>query len=357
MSDFGRVREKGLLKWIHELMPWILGIVFSVLLILCTHESVLHVLKVIFGTSFSSANHFGWTLFYWGMLVACGLAVAIPFRAGLFNIGAEGQMRIGALAATAAALALPGMGFFGSVLAALAGVLAAGVWGGLIGYWKWKRGAHEVIASIMMNFIAYSLLSYFVMGPLRAPQTQSPESAWIPAGMKWEGFSFLDGSPAGLFQVLIVAVAVAIYFLFQKTRVGFEIKMSGLNEKAAFYSGISIGKNQVLGFFLAGACAGLAGVQEIFLNSGRLRLDFSPGFGFMGIAVALVAGGSPLKLIISAFIFAVIQRGASELDLETSSLTKDFAVLLQALVMLGASMGPGIENFLKKKAHLGGAKS
>ncbi len=301
-------------------------------------ESPLHILMIIFKSAFGTTYDLGLTLFYATSLVFTGLSVCLAFHAGLFNIGAEGQLTVATLAAAATGLLFPNCpGVIAPLLACVAALAAGGIWGAIPGWLKAYRGSHEVVVTMMMNFIASGVTSYFVLNTFRSLDSQNPETKLIPTQFMFRDFDFVKlafaDSPANITLVIAILVAIGIWFLLRKTVFGFELKMTGKNEMASELSGISSKKIKVWAMALSGALAGMVALNEVMGSSGKFRMGFSADYGFVGIAVALLARNNPIGILLSAFLFAVLQKGAADLDMETQNITRDFAKVLQAVII------------------------
>ncbi len=284
--------------------------------------------------AFGTGYGFGQTLFRATPLLFTGLAVALAFRAGLFNIGVESQMLMGGLAAAlvGAHAGLPGPLL---LIASLAAAIAAGaLWGAVPGLLKARFGAHEVINTIMLNFIAFSLVSWlgrrlFVEATLRTP-TIDPAAGlarldvFAPA---------LRGAPVNLSLALGVLLAVVVGVLLFRTRIGYDLRAIGANPSAAAYGGISIGGAQVLAMTLSGAVAGLGGVNFVLGYKGYFELGFTGGAGFLGIAVALLGRNHPLGVVIAALFFGALSYGGL---VANQRVPRELVDVLEALVILFA---------------------
>ncbi len=314
---------------------------FGVGLLVChfAGESPMKVLKVLYQSSFGSGYDFGMTLFYTAPLILTGLAVAIPFRAGLFNIGAEGQLTMGALAAAWAGVI--GSGIESPVLAVgfatLAAFLAGGFYGLIPGYLKAKRGSHEVITTIMLNFIAAGMTAYFTLYAIKDPNSAQAETILLNPVFHLKPFAFFNGAPMGGLIFVLILLVFFLHFVLWNSAWGYELKALGENEVAAETYGISRARAWMSSMFVAGGVAGLVGVIEVLGNTHRFKIGFSADYGFVGIAVALVARGNILGILPSAFLFGVLQKGAASLDLETEKVTRDLSYLIQGLIILGVS--------------------
>ncbi|MEN9834772.1 MAG: ABC-type ribose transporter, permease protein [Pseudomonadota bacterium] len=316
----------------------LIGLILGVGLTALAGENPWQVLVVIVQGAVGTSYDLGMTLFYATPLIFTGLAVALPFRAGLFNIGAEGQLLMGAVAVTALAVCLPNIPSpYNAVLAVLVAFLGGGLWGAIAGWLRAYRGSHEVITTIMLNFVAAGLTSWVVLTLLPSADTQNPESARIGAGYLWSAFTVFGGAPVTWALPLAIGVGIAIWLGLKYTVRGFELRATGLNAEAARFTGIDTRLTQLWVMTIGGGLAGLVGVAEVCGNSGRFRLGFSPDYGFIGIPVALMARAHPLGLVASALMFGILQKGTSELDLETDHVTKDLAGIIQAMVVLAVA--------------------
>ncbi len=301
-------------------------------------ESPVHVLQVLIHGAFGSRYDLGMTLFYSTPLIFTGLSVAIAFHGGLFNIGAEGQLTVGALAAAAAGALWPGLpNPAAPLLATAAAILAGAVWGGIPGWLRARRGSHEVINTIMFNFIAAGLAGYVTLYLLKNPASQNPETRPVGAGYLVPQFASFDGAPVSLALPVALFAAAAVWLLLRRTVLGFELRAVGQNESAARTAGIDAGRVQATALALAGALAGLVAMAEVLGSAGRFRLGFSPEYGFTGIAVALLARNHPFGILLSALLFGALHKGTADLDLETEHVPRELSLVMQALIILGVS--------------------
>lgn len=327
----------------------VLGLAIGLAFTRFAGESPIHVLKVLYQSAFGSAYDLGMTLFHATPLVFTGLSVAVAFHSGLFNIGAEGQLLFGALAAAVVGRAMPDLPPSIAPLFAVTAAFGAGAfWGAIPGWLRARRGSHEVINTIMFNFIAAGVTSWLVLEPLRNPDTQNPETAPIAAGYQIAAWPMFDGAPVGPAVVLALVSSAAVWFFLERTSLGYEIRAVGQSEKAAKTSGIDAGRIRILAMALAGGLAGLVAVGEVLGNAGRFKVGFSPDYGFMGIAVALLARNHPIGILFAALLFGALHKGAMDLDLETENVTRDLALVLQACVILSVS-ADGLWAWFKRK--------
>jgi general nucleoside transport system permease protein len=273
--------------------------------------------------------------------IFAGLAVAVAFKGGLFNIGAEGQLAFGAVTAALIGYALPGWlhmdipAYIHIPLAVGLGMLAGAIWAAIPGALKAYTGGHEVINTIMMNYIALNITSYLLNGPMRDPNplnlsARTPEiaaSARIPPifsnpilRVHW-GF------------VLALLVAVLIWWLLWKTTLGFEIRTVGSNPDAAKYAGINVKRTIIITMAISGALAGLAGAIEVTALNYRHELGFSVGYGFDAIAIALLGKTNPFGVILAAILFGAMRNGATRMQFLTQ-IPVDIISVIQALILL-----------------------
>src|SRR6266850_2292049 len=336
-------------KLLQPLLALALGLACGLAITWVAGESPWRVLRVLEKSAFGSSYDIGMTLFYATPLIFTGLSVAVAFQAGLFNIGAEGQLTMGALAAAAAGALWPRVPSpLAPILASLSAVIAGTVWGGIPGWLKARRGSHEVINTIMLNFIAAGLASYVALYLLRNPESQVPETRNVGAGYLIYQFGILSPAPVSLALPLAIVCAGLVWIFLWRTNLGFELRAVGQSEPAARGAGIDAAKIKIIALSLAGALAGLVGVAEVLGNAGRFKVGFSPEYGFTGIAVALLGRNHPLGILAAALLFGALHKGASALDLETEHVTRDLSLILQALILL-AVCSEGLWSWMAKK--------
>jgi simple sugar transport system permease protein len=267
--------------------------------------------------------------------IFAGLAVALGFKCGLFNIGAEGQIYVGAATAAFVGYSWVGLPWIVHMpLTFLAGALAGAVWAGIPGFLKAKTGAHEVINTMMMNYVAFNLAHYLLNGPMKRGGAAGAipisrnilESAYLPTLFP-EPIRF----HAGFILALIVA-ALVWWFLF-KTTLGFEIRTVGANPRAAQCAGISIPRNLVIAMAVSGALAAMAGAGEVMGVNHNLAEGFSPGYGFDSIALAMLGGGHPLGVVLAAFLFGTLRNGATKMQ-SLAAIPIDIVAIVQAFVIM-----------------------
>lgn len=264
--------------------------------------------------------------------IFAGLAVALGFRVGLFNIGAEGQLFIGATTAVVAALFIKGLPPIIHVpISLLAGFIGGGLWGFIPGWLKAATGGHEVINTIMMNYIAFRLSEFLLRGPLKDPNGFTPVSAEIEDSAKL--FRFFE-SPIRFHIGFFIALAFAylVYLLLFKTTWGYTLRTVGANPRAAKYAGMNIVSSTVLAMFLSGGLAGLAGANEVLGVNHNLAVAFSSGYGFDSIALALLGKSHPAGVVLAAIMFGFLRNGAIQMQL-TAGIPIDIISVLQAAIL------------------------
>jgi ABC-type uncharacterized transport system permease subunit len=262
-----------------------------------------------------------------------GVAVAIGFRAGIFNIGAEGQVLVGGIAAAWAGWTFTGLSPWIHVpIAMLVGALAGGLWGFVPGWLKAKTGASEVITTIMMNYVAYYLIYYLIAAPLRDPNEVTPKTPLIlESAHLYRFFPEFTRFHIGFF--IAIAVAFLIWFILFKTTWGYEIRTVGLNPNSSKYAGMNITVVTVVTMVLSGALAGMGGANEILGVSWRQSQALSSGYGFDSIALALLAQNNPLGVILTALLFGFLKSGSRVMQLRAG--TPIYIInILQAFIIL-----------------------
>jgi simple sugar transport system permease protein len=252
-------------------------------------------------------------------LLLTGLTIAVAFRAGVWNIGGEGQFIAGALAAFVAAR-------LGIVAALVASVIAGAAWASIASLLRWWRNAPEVLTTILLNFVAIELLGWCVNGPLQEASARYPQTDAVSVALP-----ALGEVHAGV--VLAVAVCIAIWWMLYRTQEGLRLRATGFNPNAARFAGINVDAQIFRAMAISGGCAGLAGGIELLGVTHRLFERFAAGYGYSGIAVALLAQLHPLGTLVSAFFFGALATGAGELQ-RSANISATVATLIQAVVIL-----------------------
>ncbi|CAN5593494.1 ABC transporter permease [soil metagenome] len=337
------------------------------LLVLLIGDNPFQTFALLVGNSFGSLNDIGYTLFIATPLIFTGLAVAVAFRCGLLNIGAEGQLYVAAFVT-----AWVGIKFGGTVvnvfgenvdyswtslpaillvpLCILAAIVAGGIWGAIPGFLKAKFGSHEVINTIMLNFIGIALVSYFTQyhykqaGDAILQTVPIGEAAHIPRISQFIP-GMPDFVPLSVAFLIAILMCILVYIFLWKTKWGYELRAVGENPSAAEYGGISPQKQIIIAMTISGGLAGMVAIGEVMGYRYRYYDGFSDGWGFLGIAVALLGRNHPLGIFFAAIFFAVLKRGDIFVDAFTEYVSKDLVEVLQAIVILFVA---SLQRFSKK---------
>ena len=328
--------------WVnYALIPFInllAALLISGIVILIIGDNPIEALKILIYGAFGYPEAVGYTLYYTTNFIFTGLAVAIAFHCGLFNIGAEGQAAIGGIGVSLVCLYMDWLPLWMIIpLAMIAAAVFGAAWAYVPGYLQAKRGSHIVITTIMFNFIAASVLTYLLVEVLIDPNGQSPESrrfiesVWLPY---FHDFLSMPSTPLNISFIYALLLSAGFYFLVWHTRWGYEIRVVGQNETAARYAGISPSKNIILAMMISGALAGFVGINELQGVQHRLILEFTGGYGFVGIAVALMGRNHPIGIFLAALLFGAIYQGGSELAFEMKSINKEMVIVIQGLIIL-----------------------
>ena len=264
--------------------------------------------------------------------IFAGLAVALGFRGGLFNIGVEGQLFVGGLASAYVGYSIKGLPWVIHLpLAVLAGVLAGAIWGAIPGILKAKTGAHEVINTIMMNYIAFRLTDHLLQGPMARPDGLPITPEVLPTAYLPALFSRPMRIHVGFF--LALGVAWLVYWFLFKTTLGMEIRMVGANARAARYAGVRIAFITVLTMTLSGALGGMAGTNQVLGVDHRMVRAFSTGYGFDSIALALLGNSHPLGVVLASLLFGFLRGGAARMQ-SVAGVPVEIIRIVQALVII-----------------------
>jgi ABC-type uncharacterized transport system permease subunit len=314
------------------------------LIIVGFDESPLTVYEAVWTFSTSRLSDFARVLEIATPLIFSGLAVAVAFKAGMFNIGVEGQYIVGMAAAAAVAT---GLGSLPAIIllpaAVLASVVAAAAWAAVPAVLKVKTGAHEVVTTIMMNGVAISFVAWVLLNPLRTSQEGLidlrtdifPEAALVPRVATSLGLG--DQIPPSVHLTWLfplgLLVCAAVWFLMFRTRLGYEVRAVGSSSGAAEAGGISIGAAQIKIFLISGALAGFVGLNHILGDKGFLGSNYEAGLGFAGIAVAFLGRNHPFGIAFAAILLAMLSRGQDGIAI-TTDLPTEILIILQGVLIL-----------------------
>ena len=321
-----------------------LALLAAGLVVLLVGQDPVRVMTVLVQGALGTQRGLSYTLYYATTFIFTGLAVAVAFHGGLFNIGGEGQAIMGGLGTGLAALYLSALlpAWLMLPVMLISGALFGLVWAIVPGYLQAYRGSHIVITTIMFNFIASSVLVYLLVNHLRPPGTMSvesapfAESAKLPAvhealaalGIAW------PSSPLNLSLLLALLACLGVYLFLWRTRGGYHLRAVGSSPGAAEYAGIKSTHQLVIAMSISGALAGLVGMNEIAGVNGKLLLEFVSGAGFTGIAVSLMGRNHPLGIILASMLFGALFQGGAEVAFEVPGFSRDMVVMVQGFIVL-----------------------
>ena len=342
-----RISREQAIELVIPVVAVLLALLIGALLILFIGKSPLVAYGALLKGAFGSKRDIAEMLINVTPLIFTGLSVAFSFKCGLFNIGAEGQFIMGQIVAAWIGFSLTGLPtVIHMPLAFLSGVLAGALWAALPGYLKAKLGVHEVINTIMMNYIALYFSHYLVMGVLKEPGP-IPQTPPVQAAARlWR---ILPGTRLHFGLVLALGAVWLIYYLLFKTTLGYEIRAVGINPHAARYGGINVSKDIVIAMSISGALAGAAGaVQALGVQFRFLDLFGFVGYGFDGIAVALLGRNHPFGVLIAATLFGTLARGAITMQ-SIAKIPKQIIGIIQATIVIIVAADEVLRRFLKSR--------
>ena len=349
MSDLSTGPAAGLPRWAAVALLPALNLVaaFAVsgLIVLLIGESPWDAVRILLWGAFGFEEAIGYTLFYATSFIFTGLAVAVAFHCGLFNIGGEGQAYIGGLGMALVCLHLDFLPFALIVPAAVVGAALFGAAWALVPAWlQAYRGSHIVITTIMFNFIASSVMVYLLVNVMSRPGSMEPESrdfalhARLPLMHDALGAVGIDiaASPLNLSFLWALVCCAGVWLFIQHTRAGYRLRAAGASPAAAHYGGISPPRQILVAMLVSGALAGCMSLNELMGVQHRLVLEFTAGYGFAGIAVALMGRSHPAGIVLASVLFGALYQGGAELSFEIPRITRDMVVVIQGLVILFA---------------------
>ena len=325
------------------LISLILAAILSALVILAIGEDPVAAVNLMVTGALGSTYGWGYTLYYATNFMFTGLAVAVAFHAGLFNIGGEGQAMLGGLGVALICLFIPWPHWSIALIAAvMASAVFGAAWAALPAYLQAKRGSHIVITTIMFTFIAAAVLNYMLVNVLRPPRSMDPSTARFPeAGhlpslhdmLTPLGISFSKSAPANISLVIAIVACVLVWLLIWRTPLGLELRSFGKSGRAARYAGIGSVRITMIAMLISGALAGAMAINNVMGEAERLVLNAVEGAGFIGIAVALMGRSHPFGVFLAAILFGFLYQGGAELALWTD-IPRELIVVIQALVIL-----------------------
>jgi len=331
-----------------------LAMIVSGVVIALIGQNPFDAIRIMTYGAFGYGEGLGFTLHFATDFVFTGLAVAVAAHAGLFNIGAEGQAYIAGLGAIAVGLLLDHTHWLLVLPLAIAASAALGAaWAFIPGYLQAKRGSHIVITTIMFNFIASAIMVYLLNYVLKPMGVQEPSTANVMAAGKIpqlrQFLPFFGYAPLNMTIIFAILALIFVYVLIWHTKFGFAMRTMGHNPTASLYAGISNSKMIIIIMMISGALAGMVAVNEVLGVQARIVIDYTSGYGFVGIAVALMGRNHPVGIALAAILFGALYQGGLELQFEMPAINRDMIVVIQALVIMftGAMEGllrPGLEN-------------
>lgn len=304
----------------YTLIAIVVGFVVGAILLACIGINPATAYAKLIEGVFSKPKYIVWTIVYATPLVFTGLSVAFSFKTGVFNIGAEGQFVVGALAAAVVSIGLDLPGIIHPIVCALAAMLAGAAWGAMVAWLRVKKGINEVLSFIMFNWLAFYLSNYMVNTDflhsedgVEATKNMSTSSLiLLPDAV----LDFLGCKSANWGILWAIVVAIIVWFIIKRTTLGFQLRAVGFNKSAAEYAGISSNAAVMKAMAISGALAGLGGMVQLMGNSMRIsQFTGQEGFGFQGITVALMASSNPIGCIFTALFYGAMKYGGSKLSL------------------------------------------
>jgi general nucleoside transport system permease protein len=320
-----------------QVVALVIALVAGDLLIMAYGQAPGVVWRALVDGTWGNSYGFGQVLYKATTLTCTGLAVALGLRAGLFNIGAEGQLAAGGFGAGFVGLLLPvgTPALIAIPLCVIAALAAGGAVGSVPGILRARFGAHEVIVTIMLNFIVLALLNYFVAARLHVPETlHTPEIRAGEVSRLSSAFSAFHGSAANWTIVFVLVAAVAVWWFLFRTRGGYELRAVGLQPDAAEYAGIRAGRVWFNALTMSGALAGLGGINFVLGYKHYYEDGFTGGAGFLGIAVALIGRNNPVGVVLAALFFATLSQGGLAIN---AMVPKQIVEVLQGIVILAVA--------------------
>jgi simple sugar transport system permease protein len=311
----------------------LIALLIASIIIIMIGKNPITAYAIMLDGAFGSQEAIADTIMKMTPLILTGLAVGFGFRAGVFNIGAEGQMTMGALIGAVVAMNIGGIPSVIAIpLSILAGMLAGAFWASIAGFLKAFTGAHEVISTIMLNWIASNLASYMVTGPL-AVGSGTPKSPEIAEASKLPVILKVQATELSIGIFIAVAVAIIMYILIEKTTTGYKLKAVGFNPHAAEYGGISIRKSIILTMAISGALAGMAGIVDLIgVPPHRFVGELTGGRGFDGITIALIGRNNPIGIIFAALLIAALRTGSNAMQIR-AQIPNDIVSIIQGIVI------------------------
>jgi simple sugar transport system permease protein len=327
------MNKNKLYPFLVPLVSVLIALAIASIVIILIGKNPIYAYRVMIVGAFGGAEQLANTIVKMTPLVLTGLAVGFGFRAGIFNIGAEGQMAMGALIGSMVAM---NVGFLPPFLAIplslIFGMLAGAIWASIAGFLKAFTGAHEVISTIMLNWIATNIAIFMVSGPL-AIGSGTPKSPEISESSKLPIILKVKATEMSIAIFIAIMVAIVMYVILEKSTMGYELKGVGFNPHAAEYGGVNIKKSIILTMAISGALAGMAGIIDILgVPPNRFVGELTGGRGFDGITIALIGRNHPIGIIFAALLIASLRTGSNAMQI-TAQIPNDIVMIIQGIVI------------------------
>lgn len=333
--------KNNLIKFLVPVLSIFLALLTGALLISVIGGNPMEAYAYLIRGAFGSKSNIGETFVKSTPLIFTALAATFAYKCGVFNLGGQGQFVMGAV--VSAAIATTNNGLSGVpllVVSLILGALAGGLWGAVAGILKITRGLNELIVSIMLNYVAVLFMGYLYTVPLRDGSV--PQTAAVRVDLP----RIVDGTRLHFGFVIAIVLAILMHYFMFHTSYGFKLRAVGMNRVAAFYNGFPVNKLMLISFVISGAVAGIGGSIELHGTQHRLMSGFGDGYGFDGVAIALIAGLNPIASVLVAYLFAILRTGATTMQVGTGMPTSVIDII-QALIIVFAVAGSALTNLPK----------
>jgi simple sugar transport system permease protein len=339
--------------FVYTLLSIFIGLLFGIIILLITGFNPIEAYGVLFGGIFGSGKYLMYMVQYATPIIFTGLSVTFAFKTGLFNIGAEGQYLMGSLAALMVGVLCPMPPVIHGIVALLAGAIVGALWGAIAGFLKAYKGIHEVIVTIMLNWVAFYISNYMVMSPL-LHKSNSTASVDIleSAHINTEAFRGILGNVrihAGM--LLALAAVIIIWVILNKTVLGYRLRAVGFNRNAAEYGGIYVGRSIALSMGISGLLSGVGGATQVLGVIYKVtQLAAQEGYGFDGISVSMIGGTNPIGALFAGLFYGGMKYGGSKLNIlgvPSELVNVIFGIIIYSIAIMGAFRA--LVNFFKAK--------
>jgi len=373
LKKYKKIDYYNIFEALTPLIAVFFALLVGAIVIILVGEDPINVYKILFSNAISNRDGWGNVLFRATPLIFTGMAVAFAFRCGLFNIGGEGQVYVGAFLATWVGFTFTNLPSFILIpLCILSAAVGGALWAAVPGILKAKTGVHEVIVTIMMNWIAFSL-TFFLVLKYKASATPEMVAAGVkqmiphteeiaPAArlprlytiLKSLNINFPSHNQLNISLLIAIGIAILAYYILWKTNLGYEIRAVGYNPLAAEYGGINVAKNIILAMVISGAFAGLVATNEVMGFKYRWRQELFTNLGFNGIAVALLGKNHPFGVVLAAILFGILNYGGAIVNIYTEGrIPREIIMVLQAVIVIFVVISDElVKRLIKKRRKL-----